>query len=54
MVTWELTKINNEFVPNIDHIDTNASQEPAYIVPTYRSKIILYLIIDWILRKTFF
>jgi len=54
MVTWELTKINNEFVPNIDHIDTNALQEPAYIVPTYRSKIILYLIIDWILRKTFF
>ena len=38
MVTWELTKINNEFLPNIDYIDTNALQGPAYIVPTYRSK----------------
>ena len=38
MVTWELTKINNEFLPNIDNIDTNALQGPAYIVPTYRSK----------------
>ena len=38
MVSWELTKINNEFLPNIDYIDTNALQGPAYIVPTYRSK----------------
>jgi hypothetical protein len=32
MVTWELTKINNEFVPHIDHIDTHALQGPAYSI----------------------